>query len=157
MKKIIVFGLFILGTLSYGEIKIKIHEPIRFKNVNTRAVGDLIVGEGSLEIVTDKLEEDFNKKLILKFPETGLMTNKKRWLKIEKYMMENSEKEFKITQKKKIVKIYALLRRKTLNDKMIDAELLEGEYVGRVPIIIEQYGKPIEDMSNLETESKNQL
>lgn len=152
MKKIILLGLFILGTLSYGEIKIKIHEPIRFKNVNTRAVGDLIVGEGSLEISTDKLEEDFNKKLIFKFPETGLMTNKKRWLKIEKYVMDNSDKEFKITKKRKLVKIYALLRRKTLNDKMIDASILEGEYVGRVPIIVEQYGKPIGKVE--ETEKK---
>lgn len=144
MKKITLIMVFIiLANFSYGEIKVKIHEPIRFKNINTRAIGDLIVGEGSIEISTNNLDEDFNKKLIFKFPETGLMTNKKHWLKIEKYMMDNSDKEFKITKKKKLVKIYALLRRKTLNDKTMDASLLEGEYIGSVPIIIEQYGNPI--------------
>ena len=153
MKKLIVLGLFIVGVVSYGEVKIKIHEPLRFKNVNTRAVGDLIVGEGSIEISTDKLEEDFNKKLIFRFQDTGLMTNKRRWLKIEKFMMENSDKEFKITKKKKIVKIYALLRRSLLNDKMINAEDLEGEYVGRVPIIVEQYSRPLKEMKKVKKES----
>lgn len=143
MKKIILLTFYIfIFNLTYSEIKIKIHEPIRFKNVNTRAVGNLIVGEGILEISTDNLEADLNKKLIFKFPETGLMTNKKRWLKIDKYIMEDSDKQFKITQEKRLVKIYAFINRRKLNDKMIDAKILEGEYVGMVPINIEQYGKP---------------
>lgn len=155
MKKILAL-LFMLTiySFSFSEIKIKIFEPIRFKDINTRAFGDLIVGEGTIEISTDKLEDDFNKKLIFRFPETGLMTNKKRWLKIEKYMMEDSDKEFKITQEKKHVKIYALLRRSTLNDKGIDTEKLEGEYIGAVPIIIEQYAKPVKKIVENKEEKK---
>ncbi|MGL5208354.1 hypothetical protein [Cetobacterium sp.] len=155
MKKILILlTMCVVYSFSFSEIKIKIFEPIRFKDVNTRAFGDLIVGEGTLEISTDKLEDDLNKKLIFKFPETGLMTNKKRWLKIEKYMMEDSDKEFKITQEKKHVKIYAILRRSTLNDKGIEAEKLEGEYVGAVPIIIEQYSKPTKILEENKEEKK---
>ena len=144
MKRL-VMGIVFLGLSSlksYGEISLKIHEPIRFKNINTKAVGDLIVGEGSIEVVSNNLDEDRNKKFILKFPKKGLMTNKKRWLQIDKYMMENGDRNFKITREKKIIKIYAMIERRRLNDRISKPEDLEGEYVGYVPIIVEQYGQP---------------
>lgn len=133
---------------SYSEIKIKIYEPIRFKNVNIRAVGDILVGEGSLEITTDNLEMDLNKKLVFKFPEKGAMTNKKRWIEIEKYMMEKNEKTLIITNKRSIVKIYALLRRDKLRKYGEEASLIEGEYIGRLPIYIEQYSRPTKESNN---------
>lgn len=142
MKKILLF-LILIGNISLAEIRLKIHEPIRFENVNTKAVGDIVVGEGSIEVFSDDLENDRNKKFIFKFPKKGLMTNKKRWVQIDKYIMEDSDKEFKMTRDKKIVKIYAVIERRKLNDQFIDGEDLQGEYVGYVPIIVEQYGKPI--------------
>ena len=91
LRKIFLLSLLYgLYTFSYSDIKIRIYEPIRFKNVNVKAIGDLVVGEGSLEISTDNLEADLNKKLIFKFPDKGAMTNKKRWIEIEKYMMEKN-------------------------------------------------------------------
>ena len=128
---------------TYSEISLKIHEPIRFKNINTKAVGDLVVGEGSIEVFSDDLEVDKNKKFVFKFPKKGLITNRKRWVKIDKYIMEDSDKSFKMYREKKIVKIYAVIERRKLNDQLINAEDLEGEYIGYVPIIVEQYGQPL--------------
>jgi hypothetical protein len=128
---------------TYSEIRLKIHEPIRFENINTKAVGDVVVGKGSIEVFSDNLEVDQNKKFVFKFPKKGLITNKKRWVKIDKYIMEDSEKTFKLTSEKKIVKIYAVIERRKLNDQFINAEDLEGEYIGYVPIIVEQYGQPL--------------
>lgn len=143
MKRILLTTLFLLYNLAYGELRLKIHEPIRFENVNVKAAGDAVVGQGSIEVFTDDLETDRNKKFIFKFPKKGLMTNKKRWVYIDKYIMEDSDKEFKMTRDKKIIKIYAVINRKKLNSQFIDGEILQGEYIGYVPIIVEQYGKPI--------------
>lgn len=143
MKKRLLILLILIYIKSYSEITLKIHEPIRFKNINTKAVGDIIVGEGSIEIISNNLEIDGNKKFIFKFPKKGLMTNKKRWIKIEKYVMEDSDKEFKMIREKKLVKIFAIIERAKLNDQGIRAEDLEGEYIGYIPIIVEQYGKPV--------------
>lgn len=143
MKKFLLLSLFMLGSLAYGEIRLRIHEPIRFENVNTKSVGDVVVGQGVIEVFSDDLENDRNKKFVFKFPKKGLMTNKKRWVEIDKYMMEDSDKVFKMTRDKKLVKIYAVIERKKLNDQFIDGEDLQGEYIGYVPIIVEQYGKPI--------------
>ena len=128
---------------TYSEISLKIHEPIRFENINTKAVGDVVIGQGSIEVFSDNLEVDQNKKFVFKFPKKGLITNKKRWVKIDKYIMEDSDKTFKLTSEKKIIKIYAVIERRKLNDQLINAEDLEGEYIGYVPIIVEQYGQPL--------------
>lgn len=148
LRKIFLLSLLYgLYTFSYSDIKIKIYEPIRFKNVNVKAIGDLVVGEGSLEISTDNLEADLNKKLIFRFPDKGAMTNKKRWIEIEKYMMDKNEKDLIITSKKRIVKIYALLRRDKLKKYGDDASIVEGEYIGRVPIYVEQYSQATKDLN----------
>lgn len=148
--RILLIYLLLVVNVAYGEIRLKIHEPIRFENVNTKAVGDIVVGQGSVEVFSDDLENDRNKKFIFKFPKKGLMTNKKRWVEIDKYIMEDADKEFRMTRDKKIVKIYAVIERKKLNSQFIDGEDLQGEYIGYVPIIVEQYGKPINKIDNPE-------
>lgn len=149
MKKILMLGLLLTTYLtSYSELTLKIHEPIRFKNVNTKSAGDVVVGEGSIEIISDNLEVDRNKKFIFKFPKKGLMTNKKRWVQIDKYVMEDNDKTFRVTREKKLVKIYAFIDKSKLNDPVINAEDLQGEYVGYIPIIVEQYGAPIRKTEN---------
>lgn len=150
MMLIVLLGILKLSIVTYSDLTLKIHEPIRFENVNTKAVGDQIVGRGSIEVITDNLEVDRNKKFIFKFPKKGLMTNKKRWIQIDKYMMEDSDRVFKVDREKKIVKVYAVLERKKLNDQIISAEELEGEYVGYVPVIVEQYGRPTEILTKKE-------
>ena len=150
MKQLLLILMVLTYFKSYGEITLKIHEPIRFQNVNTKAAGDIVVGEGAIEIVSDDLENDRNKKFIFKFPNKGLMTNKKRWVHIDKYMMEDSDKTFRVTREKKLVKIFAIIERRKLNDQLISAEDLEGEYIGYVPIIVEQYGQPLKAKENEE-------
>lgn len=143
MKKIGILLILLLGSISsYGEITLKIVEPIRFKHVNTRAIGeDKIAGEGTIEIHAE--EGDIGKKLTFKFPEFGLMTNMKRWVKIEKYIMEDKDKNFEIVKQNDVVKFYAILNRRNL-DKGELAEAIEGEYVSYVPIVVRQFGKVIE-------------
>ncbi|WP_297597277.1 hypothetical protein [uncultured Cetobacterium sp.] len=143
MKSKLLILVVLIYFKSYAEIILKIHEPMRFENINTRAAGDVIVGEGSIEVISDNLEVDRDKKFILKFPKKGLMTNNKRWIEIDKYMIEDSDRVFRLTKEKKLIKIYAIIDRKKLNNQWIKAEDLEGEYIGYVPIIVEQYGKPM--------------
>lgn len=144
MIKKIISTIFLLTSLvSYGEVSVKIHEPMRFKNINMTTITDTVVGQATIEISTDDLELDYGKKLVIKFPETGLMTNKKRWLKIEKYLMEDSDKNIILENKRRLVNVYAVIDRKTINDGKLDAKILEGEYVGYLPLIISQYSKII--------------
>ena len=143
MKKFKIFLFLILSSLSLAEIKVKIHEPIRFKNINTKAYGDLVVGQGAIEIYSTAIEEDIGKKIKIRFPEMGLMTNKKRWLKVEKYSMAKADENFVIEKEKRIVNFYAFIRRRELNKSELDGTLVEGEYLGYTPIVVEQYGKPL--------------
>lgn len=153
MRVLLIILIIFITNLSYSALRLKIIEPIRFGEVDIKAVGDYVVGEGAIEIFTDDLENDKDKKFVFRFPKKGLMTNKKRWVEIDKYIMKDDEKEFKLTKEKKIVKLYALIKRSSLNSQTISGEDLQGEYVGYVPIIVEQYSKPIivED----ETSEKN--
>ena len=148
MKKLLLLMMIVMSVQSFSEITLKIHEPIRFSNINTKMIGDLIIGEGVIEITSNNLEVDRNKKFIFKFPKKGLKTNKKRWIEISEYLMEDSDKTFRVTREKKLVKIYAQIERRRLNDQLIKAEDLEGEYIGYVPIIVEQYGQPIKINNN---------
>lgn len=143
IKKITLLIFFSLGVMSYSQVSIKIHEPMRFENINMTTVSDAVVGKAIIEISTDDYENDYGKKLIFKFPESGLMTNKRRWLKIEKYMMEDSDKNIILENKRRLVNIYAIIDRKTINDGKLDAKILEGEYVGYIPLIVSQYSKII--------------
>ncbi|MGL5202041.1 hypothetical protein [Cetobacterium sp.] len=157
MKNILLILMLLTYFKSYSEITLKIHEPIRFESVNTKAVGDIVVGTGIIEITSDNLEVDRNKKFILKFPKKGLMTNKKRWVQIDKYVMEDSDKTFRMTRERRLVKIFAIIERRKLNNQIINAEDLEGEYIGYVPIIVEQYGLPVKISGDKENSSDKEI
>lgn len=141
IKKIMLFIFFSIGIISYSEVSVKIHEPMRFENINMTTISDAVIGKATIEIATDDLENDYGKKLTFKFPESGLMTNKRRWLKIEKYLMEDSDKNIILENKRRLVNVYAVIDRKTINDGKLDAKILEGEYVGYLPLIVSQYSK----------------
>lgn len=143
MKKILLSILFLTSYVyTYAQVKISIYEPIRFHAVNVTATGDMLVGEGSLEVTTDNLEEDYQKKIILKFADTGLMNNNKRWIKVSKYEVAEKDKEFLIEETTKRIKFYAYVKKRDLNDGIYQGEDIEGVYKGRLAIVAELYGKP---------------
>lgn len=154
MKKLLLFLMSIISFSSYSEIKLKIYEPMRFEVVNLSNMSDTVIGRGSIEIYTDNLENDYGKKLVFKFPEKGLMTNKKRWLKIEKYLMEDKDKTITIENERRIVNIYAVIDRSTINDGKMEAKFIEGEYVGQIPIIASQYSKVLEETNIVKKEER---
>ena len=143
MKKLILIMVICLNIATFAEVKVRIHEPIRFKNVNTKAYGEVVVGQGAIEIYSTAIEEDLGKKIKIKFPKQGLLTNQKRWLKVEKYKIAKDDEEFVIDREKRIVNFYAFIRRRELNKNDLDGARVEGEYLGYTPILIEQYGKPL--------------
>lgn len=139
MKKVIwLVGLFIVSNLVFGEVYIKIHEPIRFKDFSTRSIeNDYLVGEGSFEIYTDS-DEDLGKKIVFRFPEVGYMSNKKNTIKVEEYSIEGDKNSMIISKKREIVKFYASVNRREIK-KNKEPEIIEGEYIGYVPVVFSLY------------------
>lgn len=137
MKKIIVFLMFSLATISFSKIEIKIFEPLRFEYLNSSQLSrEQIAAHGTIEIKAN--EEDYGKKITFDFPKAGFMTNRKKWIKIERYGMELPDNELIITQEIQHVKFYGLLNRRDI-DQGEDAKIIEGEYTGYVPIIVSEY------------------
>lgn len=155
-KKFIII-LLILSTSTFAKIIVKVNEPVRFKDINSSELGNIVTGEGIVEIFTDNLEEDLGKKVILRFPTDGLMTNSKKWLIVDKYMIDEGDREIEIIQERRRVKIYAILKKTQIDDKTYTAEQLEGEYVGYAPIIVEVYGRLVKELeSNYESSEEQQ-
>lgn len=141
MKKLIlIVFLFNIRRLIFSEIKVKIVEPMRFKNINTTHLDkNKVLGKGVIEVFTDNKEEDLGKKIVFEFPEYNLMTNRRKWLKVEKLGMESSKKEVILTKEREQFDFYAVLDRKDIaKGEVID---IEGEYIGYIPIVISQYQK----------------
>ena len=113
MRKIGITLLFMLNSLiALSEIGIKIFEPIRFKEVITNTISsEEVIGEGVLEIATDNLKEDKGKKLKFYFPKKGLITNRKKWVKIKEYRLETKNNDFIVTKEVEYVRIYAVLNK----------------------------------------------
>lgn len=150
MKKcLLLFFLTILSTSIFAKVEIKILEPLRYEYFNTRMLqAEEIAGYGILEITAKK--EDFGKKLVFSFPKSGLMTNMKKWIKVQEYGMELPNKELIITQETEHVKFYALLNKRDI-DNGEDAKIIEGEYIGYVPIIVSQYSQLPGQVEQIET------
>lgn len=141
MKKLMILSFILIKSISFSEINIKIFEPIRFKEISTIGLGsDRVIGVGILEISTDDLEIDKDKKLKFNFPKKGLMTNRKKWIKIDEYRLETLNNDFIITKKIEQIKIFAILNKRD-TDSGEEADVIEGDYIGYVPIIISQYSK----------------
>lgn len=143
MIKKVGFIFFIINLIAFGQIHMKIFQPLRFTDVNTRSIseGDSVIGTGILTITTDNLKEDAGKELVFLFPEKGLMTNRKKWVKIDKYYMDLKDKKLLIDRENIQVKFYAKLDRSNFRKPGEDPEIVQGDYIGYVPIIVSQYGK----------------
>ena len=68
------------------------------------------------------------------------MTNRKKWIKIDEYRLETLNNDFIITKKIEQIKIFAILNKRDI-DNGEEADVIEGDYIGYVPIIISQYSK----------------
>lgn len=135
--------LIMLPRTALAEVSVKISEPIRFKDVNTNSLGeDYILGEGSLEISTDNEKEDIGKKIVFTFPEGGMLSNKKNNIRVKKYSLETEDKSMIISTKKEIIKFFAIADRKEI-ERNKDPQIIEGEYVGKVPIVLSLYKKVV--------------
>lgn len=141
-QKLYISIFFILYSIStFSKITVSIFEPIRFKKISTREIGaDKIIGEGVIQISTDDKEKDYGKKIVFDFPKQALMSNRKKWIKVEKLHVEVPNKSLIVTQETEHVKVYAVLNKRDI-DKGEEADIIEGRYEGYVPIIISQYGR----------------
>lgn len=143
--KLFLIMIISFSTMALGEINIKINEPIRFKDMNTRSLGsDYLCGQGSFEVYTDNEEEDLGKKISFKFPSYGYISNKKNVVKVEKYTLEDDEDSMILSTKREIVKFYALVKKREINSWK-EPEIIEGRYEGTVPVEIFVYKKVMED------------
>lgn len=140
MKKI--FLLFsIISSLAFSEIKIKIVEPLKFRDVNSTEIGpNQVLATSQVEVFTDNKDEDIGKRVVFKYPDYILMSNRKKWIKIEKIGMEIKEQEIILERERVPIIFYAILDKREL-DKGENIETIEGEYFGKFPIIFSVYKK----------------
>lgn len=138
MKKTVMFVLFlVLTTFSFSEVKVSVFENMRFENMNSRNLKRSIVGKGILEIQAD--EEDFGKIIELTFVEKSLMTNGKNAVLIRKITIDDKYKKFVLNSKITHIEFTAVLNQRRIKQENKDAEIVEGDYVGGIPIMISIY------------------
>ncbi|UPO97552.1 hypothetical protein MKD34_01530 [Cetobacterium somerae] len=164
MRKNIVLIVFMtIFSMSFSEIKVKIVEPLRFRDINHTEVGpNQVVAVSHVEIYTTDKEKDLGKRITFKFPNFVNMTNRKKWVKVERVGMDRKQNEIILENERELVKFYAILDRREL-DKGESIEVIEGEYVGQLPIVMGVYSlvnantKPVEPIPNPEGENRPQI
>lgn len=141
IKNNIFFLFLILSQISYTKIDIKMVEPMVFKRLNTEALGTKVLAKGVIEISTDNKEEDYGKLLKFMFPKVGFITNKKQWLKVEGFYIEKDKDEYIVTKDREQINFYGVIDRKDIGKWDFSPEVIEGDYIGYIPINIAQYGR----------------
>lgn len=136
----------ILSNISYSKIDIKMTEPMVFKRLNTEVLGTKVLAKGIIEVSTDNKEEDYGKLLKFLFPKVGFITNKKHWLKVEGFYIEKDKDEHIITKDREQINFYGVIDRKNIGKWDLAPEVVEGDYVGYIPINIVQYGKLLDEI-----------
>lgn len=140
MKKgIIILIWFVISIISYGEIKVSVHEHMKFKEINTRSIGQNIVGEGKIEIQAD--EEDIGKIIELTFLKKGMMTNRRNIIPVENFSVEEEYEKFELKGKTTIIKFYGTIDKRKIAKRRIAPEMIEGQYLGGMPIMVSVYEK----------------
>ncbi len=151
MKKLNIFIIFILiSVISFGQIKAEIHKQMRFKQLNTRSIGQNIAGEGIIEITAD--EEDFGKIIELTCVKNCLMTNGKNVIPVENFCVEEKFEKFEIKSKTTLIRCFATIDKRKIAKRRIDPAMLEGEYKGAMPLMIAVYEKEEEKIKGEKTE-----
>lgn len=153
MRKSILTIIFLLiTTFSYSEIKVSVFENMKFENMNTKNMRNSIVGRGVLEIQAD--EEDFGKIIELTFVEKSLMTNGKNPVMIRKIEVEDKYKKFVLNSKITHIEFTAVLNQRRIKAESKPADVVEGKYVGGIPIMISVYKG---ENTNEKQEAKNKV
>ena len=68
------------------------------------------------------------------------MTNGKTPIQVEKFgLSDKDDEKITIDRKTRQVEFYAVVDKRKIGKKIVDANLLEGKYVGVMPIIINIY------------------
>lgn len=138
MKKIL-FLVSILSTISFAEIKVRIVEPLKFRDINSTEIGpNQVLATSQIEVYTDNKEEDIGKRVVFKYPDYLLMTNRKKWIKVKKIGMEVKENEIILEKERVPIIFYAILDKREL-DKGENIETIEGEYSGSFPVNFSVY------------------
>lgn len=138
MKKTVMFILFlILTTFSYSEIKVSIFENMKFENMNSTNLRRSIIGKGILEIQAD--EEDFGKIIELTFVDKSLMTNGRNAVLIRKITIDKKYEKFVLNSKITHIEFTAVLNQRRIMKENKPADIVEGDYVGGIPIMISVY------------------
>lgn len=146
MKILRIMLFLIFSTLSLAKIDIKMVEPMIFKPLNTEALGTKVLAKGVIEISTDNKDEDYGKLLKFMFPKVGFLTNRKQWLKVEGFYIEKDKDEHTVSREKEHINFYGIIDRKNIGKWDLPPEVIEGYYVGYVPINIVQYGKLLDSI-----------
>lgn len=146
MKILRIMLFLIFSTLSLAKIDIKMVEPMIFKPLNTEALGTKVLAKGVIEISTDNKDEDYGKLLKFMFPKVGFLTNRKQWLKVEGFYIEKDKDEHTVSREKEHINFYGIIDRKNIGKWDSVPEVIEGYYVGYVPINIVQYGKLLDSI-----------
>ncbi|MGL6166751.1 MAG: hypothetical protein ACRC0Y_00525 [Fusobacteriaceae bacterium] len=140
MRKNIIIAVFMaIFSFAFSEIKIKIVEPLRFRDINHTEIGpNQVVAVSHIEVYTTDKNKDLGKRVTFKFPEYINLTNRKKWIKVEKVGMDRKQNEIILYNERELIKIYAILDRREL-DRGEEIENIEGEYVGQLPIVMGIY------------------
>lgn len=146
IKNNIFFLFLILSQISYAKIDVKMVEPMVFKRLNTEALGTKVLAKGVIEISTDNKEEDYGKLLKFMFPKVGFITNKKQWLKVEGFYIEKDKDEYIVTKDREQINFYGVIDRKDIGKWDFSPEVIEGDYIGYIPINIAQYGRLLNEV-----------
>ncbi|MGL6114500.1 MAG: hypothetical protein ACRC1R_05620 [Cetobacterium sp.] len=141
LKKIFFFFIFFTSLL-HGEVEINLRDSLKFKEIRRGGLdkNGYVIAQGLLEVSCS--QEDIGKLIIFNVPPYGLMTNKKRWLKIEKIVFENNNNKLILKDTKHFIKIYGILNKHELN-KHSRADINEGSYIGYFPINFSIYSKEL--------------
>lgn len=160
-KKLFMVVFMTIFSTTFSEIKVKIVEPLRFRDINHTEVGpNQVVAVSHVEVYTTDKEKDLGKRITFKFPDYVNLTNRKKWIKVERVGMDRKQNEIILQNERELIKFYAILDRREL-DKGEKIEVIEGEYVGQLPIVMGVYSlvnvntKPIEPKP--ESENKPQI
>lgn len=145
-KNNIFFLFLMLSHISYTKLDVKMVEPMVFKRLNTEALGTKVLAKGIIEISTDNKEEDYGKLLKFMFPKVGFITNKKQWLKVEGFYIEKDKDEYIITKEREQINFYGIIDRKDIGKWDFSPEVIEGDYIGYIPINIAQYGRLLNEV-----------
>lgn len=138
-KHMILIAFMAIFLQVMGEIKAKIVEPLRFRDINQTEIGpNQVIAVSHIEVYTNDKEKDIGKRITFKFPNFINMTNRKKWIKVERVGMDRRDNEIILENERELVKIYAILDRREL-DKGEDIEIIEGEYVGQLPLVMGVY------------------